>query len=54
MQQVRTIFKRDKEEMSLLASINNALLGLAMERDSTAIILGKDVAFGEAFSGFTG
>lgn len=36
------------EEMTLLGSINNAL-DLAMERDSSAIIFGEDVAFGGVF-----
>ena len=36
------------EEMTLLASINNAL-GQALERDHTAIIFGEDIAFGGVF-----
>lgn len=36
------------EEMTLLASINNAL-DLALERDSSAIVFGEDVAFGGVF-----
>lgn len=37
-----------QEDMTLLASINNAL-DLALERDPTAIVFGEDVAFGGVF-----
>lgn len=39
---------RDGVEMTLLASINNAL-DLTLERDPSAIIFGEDVAFGGVF-----
>lgn len=37
-----------QEEMTLLAAINNAL-DLALERDSSAIVFGEDIAFGGVF-----
>lgn len=43
-----SLTKSNHEEMTLLGSINNAL-DLALERDSSAIIFGEDVAFGGVF-----